>query len=63
MINQVCGCFYHTTSIAGWAKTAKFAGKGYQVFESATVAFHTKKTMFQQSASKVFAEFIVNKSR
>jgi hypothetical protein len=46
MVNQVCGCFYHTTSTAGWAKTTKFAGEGYEVFESATVAFHAQKTMF-----------------
>jgi len=30
------------------------------VFEPAVVAFHTKKTVIEYSASKVFAEFVVN---
>jgi hypothetical protein len=41
----------------------EFARECDKVFEVAAITLHTKKTMFQQSASQVTAEFIVNERR
>jgi len=43
-------------------KAAKFARKCDKVFESTAIALYAKKTMFQQTASKVTAEFFMDKS-